>query len=134
MARRASAGDGEYTGRARKGKAFVKSVSQSFIDRIENLHSDLDSERGSYMKSCRSIREEIDSVYTEAVNAGIKKKVLKAEITKRALKAKEEAIRDNLEAEDQDEFDQLELAIGAIDDEDDETSKSSKGETRPVAH
>ena len=57
---------------------FDASVVKSLVGRIDGYFDDLESERGSYMRRCRSIRESIGAVYDEAKARGIPKKELRA--------------------------------------------------------
>jgi uncharacterized protein (UPF0335 family) len=114
MARRASDGEGGGGGSARRGNGFDKAAVEAFITRIENLDTNLSSEKGSYAKRCLEIRQDKDAVYDEAKNAGISKKALKAEIKKRGLKRQLEDVGSDLEGEDRDDFDALELTMGEL--------------------
>ena len=88
----------------------------AFYERIENLYSDLATERGEYMAKCKAIREDITDVIDEAKDvAGIPKKVMKAVIKQQQLLEKAEGVRTNLE-DLADEFDQLKHALGLLED------------------
>lgn len=95
---------------------FDPEKTKSFVERIENLHGDLDKERSAYMLACKGIRGDIKSVLDEAKDAGIPKKELKAVVKTRALAKKLEAIRDDLEGEQQDTYDMIRHAIGDLAD------------------
>lgn len=95
---------------------FDPDMVKAFVDRVESLHNDIASEKGAYMATCKGIREDISSVYDEAKEKGIPKKILKLVIEQRALGRKMEDIREELEQDDQDIFDQLMLALGDLAD------------------
>lgn len=89
---------------------------QGFTDRIENLMDKLASEKGEYMVRCKSIREDVNLVLAEAKDAGIPKKAFRAVIKTRELENKLDAIRDELEAETQETYDQIRHALGDLAD------------------
>jgi F0F1-type ATP synthase membrane subunit b/b' len=106
---------------------------QPFCDRIENLMDQLATEKGEYMQRCKSIREDITLVLTEAKDAGIPKKAFKAVIKTRELEQKLEAIRDDLEAEQQETYDQIRHALGDLADTPLGGATLSKAADRPSA-
>lgn len=87
-----------------------------FVGRIERLYDDLASAKGEYMRRAKTIREDIALVIDDAKTAGIPKKELKAVIKTRDLERKAQAIRDDLEADSQETFDQIRLALGDLAD------------------
>lgn len=95
-----------------RGNGFDPSIAHSFVSRVENLHGDLATEKSEFMTRCKVIHSDIKEVLTEAKNAGIPKKALKNVIKHRALLNKVEDVRNDLEGEDQDNFDQLLNALG----------------------
>lgn len=106
---------GESTRRV--GNGFDPNVVKGYVDRVERLLDDIESERGSFMAKCKSIREDIALVVQEAKDQhGVPKKEFKAVIKARELEAKAERIRDDLEAESQETFDQIRHALGDLAD------------------
>jgi uncharacterized protein (UPF0335 family) len=99
-----------------KTNGYDPAKVQEFVGRIENLHNDIASEKGSFMQICKDIHSDINLVFDEAKEAGIPKKALKKVITARALEAKAAAVREALEGEDQDSFDLLRHALGDLAD------------------
>jgi len=75
------------------GHNSLESKAQPFLKRVEDFHDELDSLRGSYMASCRGVRERIKTVYTEAKDAGVAPRPLKGLVKHRALLRKQEKIR-----------------------------------------
>lgn len=89
---------------------------QDFTDRVERLMGDLLTEKGEYMQRCKVIREDIAQVIAEAKDAGIPKKSFRAVIRVRELEQKLEAIREDLEDEARETFDQIRFALGDLQD------------------
>ena len=119
MARRAKAKteNGEATGvEAIRGNGFDSEMTKGFLDRILNLHSDLLSEQSEYMLHCKAIRGDMTIVYDEAKDKGIPKKALKGAVKKRLLEMRIEAIREDLDGQDQDDYDQVLQALGDLGD------------------
>ena len=99
------------------GNAFQPEVVKGYTDRIERLLADIDSERGEFMSRCKAIREDIALVVQEAKDQhGIPKKEFRAVIKARELEAKADRIRDDLEADSQETFDQIRHALGDLAD------------------
>lgn len=92
-----------------------KTVS-SFVARIESLHEDLLKERSAYMLACKQIRGDITLVLDEAKDAGIPKRALKSVVRVRELEGKAEMVRQELEAEDQQNHDLIRQALGDLAD------------------
>lgn len=99
-----------------RGNGFDPAIAGSFVNRIENLYSDIATEKSEFMTRCKSIHGDIKEVLTEAKNAGIPKKALRNVVKQRALLNKVEDIRNDLEGDDQDSFDQLVIALGKFAD------------------
>lgn len=118
MGRRKKQTDGEATPAAPKhGNGFDPDKCKSFVDRIESLHADIASEMSAALNACKQIHGDIKIVYQEAKDeAGIPKKALKRVIKVRALERKAEEMREELEGEDQDSFDQIRHALGDLAD------------------
>jgi len=91
-------------------------VASDFIARVENLHDDLKSMKGTYMNECKGVREDIKEVYSEAKEAGIPVKALKAEIKTRQLDRRKEEIKAGLDIDEMSAFEQLQEALGGLAD------------------
>jgi uncharacterized protein (UPF0335 family) len=104
----------ERAARAGDNFASPEKVTE-FVDRIENMHDEMESAKGEYMAECKARREDIKSIYDEAKDEGIPKKALKAVITARQLERKAKAARDDLADLDlQDKFDLIRLKLGDL--------------------
>jgi uncharacterized protein (UPF0335 family) len=94
---------------------FEPEVVQELLGKIDGYHADLASERGTFMKTCRSIRESISNVYTEAKARGIPEKELRSLVRIRLNEAKNRKIYEELEADQQHVLSMLATAEGVKD-------------------
>jgi hypothetical protein len=85
---------------------------QSAVANIEQCYSDLASERGKYMASCKKIRDVMAGDYDKASDQGISKKLLKKIIKERELERKIGALTDDLEADERSEHEMLKDKLG----------------------
>lgn len=56
---------------------FDPDVVNNLLGKIDGYDADLDSEKGSYMKKCRDIRERMNAVFEEAKAHGVPQKELR---------------------------------------------------------
>lgn len=89
---------------------------KAIVGKIEGYFDDLASEQGTYMQRCRSIRENIAAAYEEAKAFGLPKKELRAVVKARDLEGKAKAIRDAMEEEQAETYDQIRFALGDLAD------------------
>lgn len=94
---------------------FEPEIVQELLGKIDGYHADLASERGTFMKTCRSIRESISNVYTEAKARGIPEKELRSLVKIRLNEAKNRKIYEELEADQQLTLSMLATAEGVKD-------------------
>lgn len=85
---------------------------QAAVRNIEEHHSDLASERGTYMQRCKRIREAMANDYDTAGNRGISKKLLKKIIKERELERRIESLTDDLEPDERSELEMLVEKLG----------------------
>lgn len=85
--------------KARPPENTVEGKAKVYLERIENVLAELDSERGEYMANCRALRDDIKEIYSEAKDAGVDKKALKGLVDWRILERKQEKLTADLEAE-----------------------------------
>lgn len=100
---------------AQHGNGYDPERTRQCVDRIEALDRKKEAAHMAYMAECAVFAEDKKAVYDEAKDAwGIPKRALKAVIKVRATERKLEAMRDDLEADDQDSFDQIRHALGDL--------------------
>lgn len=80
---------------------YDRTILNSLLKKIDGFHTDLESERGSYMSRCRNIRESIQGVLEEAKAAGIPQKELRTWIKIRTNEAKTSKLYHELEPDQQ---------------------------------
>lgn len=90
----------------------IEGKAAPFLARIENLHDDLESKKGAYMASCKAVRDDIKTVYSEAKEAGVAPKALKGVVRNRQLHRKIDAISDGLDIDEISTYEQLCEALG----------------------
>lgn len=92
----------------------VEGRSAPYLERIENLLTELDSMRGKYMSECKAVREDIKEIYTEARDNGVPSKALKGLVKYRQLERKQKAIADGLDGDEQAAYENLVEALGEL--------------------
>lgn len=107
MAKRVKAADA-----ANATNGFDGDKLKGYIGKIEGYFADMESEKGAYMRRCKSIRESMDVVFEEAKALGIPKKVLKAHVDLRKLENKKEALVAKLDGDDAETFEMMADALG----------------------
>jgi uncharacterized protein (UPF0335 family) len=113
MARRARKDKAaEGNGGAVRANGLDSDLTKSFLDRVLNLYGDLNTERGTYMRQCKDIREDMAAIFDEAKDKGIPMRALKGAVKKRLLEMKIEKIRDDLDGEELDNYDMVLQALG----------------------
>jgi Uncharacterized protein conserved in bacteria (DUF2312) len=82
-------------------------VINALLGKIDGYDRDLLSERGSYMATCRGIRESMKAVYDEAKTAGIPTKELRTLVAIRKNERKNTELFNELEGDQQDNLARL---------------------------
>lgn len=95
---------------------FDAEVLKRFVGEIERHNAQILSYKGEHAQRIGSVKEMISDVYDRAKDAGIGKKQLKAVIRERDLTKKIEAIREDMEEEEAETFDQIKHALGMLSD------------------
>lgn len=91
-------------------------AAKTFVADIERHMKTLDTYRGEYMKRCRDVRDLIAQTYDRAKDAGIPKRELKAVMKARDLERRLADLRDNLDEDSAETFDQIRHALGDLAD------------------
>lgn len=89
---------------------------KGFVSDIEHCLKQLESERGKYMSRCRSIRDDIKAVIEVAKESGISTRALRSVVKARELERKVDKLRDALEDEHQETYDQIRHCLGDLAD------------------
>lgn len=95
---------------------FDAEVLKRFVGEIERHTAQIASYKGEHAQRVQSVKEMISDVYDRAKDAGIGKKELKAVIKERELLEKIEALREEMEEEQAETFDQIKHALGMLND------------------
>jgi len=82
------------------GHNAVDTKAAPFLKRVEDFNEQLESLRGSYMASCKAVREQIKTVYTDAKDAGVRPRPLKGLVKHRQLSRKQDKITASMIDED----------------------------------
>ncbi|WP_441267958.1 hypothetical protein AB7G19_16470 [Bradyrhizobium sp. 215_C5_N1_1] len=83
---------------------------------IEKIDAELLQEKMAYMKRCKVIRDRRADQFDHAADRGIRKKLLKAKIKERGLRRKADAVTDDFEDDDRDEYQMLSEKLGDFGD------------------
>lgn len=111
MARKAET-ETDGHGSAVRSNGYDPDAVKSFVARVESLEGEIEVFRSEFKERCEAVKEDIAAVIGEALAAGIPKKELKAKLKERATRRKADAIRAKLKSHEQDNFDNLGLALG----------------------
>jgi uncharacterized protein (UPF0335 family) len=106
--------NGEQAGAPGIGHNGLPEKGKEFVQRIETLNKDLASEKGAYMATCKTIREDVKAVLTEAAEAGITRRTIKTAVKVRELERRAAEARGDLDIADQDMLDNIRLALGDL--------------------
>lgn len=86
------------------------------VGRIENLAEQKLALHMAYMADCAVINEDIAGIYDDAKEHGIPKKELKKVVKTREMQRKMDAIREDLEDDARETYDQIRHALGDLAD------------------
>src|SRR5690348_13404687 len=95
-----------------KSNGFDADKLQGYIGRIEDIETEISSTMGAAMRECKTLRDDIRDVVTEAKDAGIPVKALKAELKLRALDRDKAKIVARLDQEDEQSLEAIQSALG----------------------
>jgi uncharacterized protein (UPF0335 family) len=85
-----------------------------FLGRVENLEEEIASIMGTAMAECKAKRDDIKEVYSEAKDAGLPMKPLKAEAKLRKLDRDKAKVFAGLNEDDQETLEQFQTALGPL--------------------
>ena len=86
---------------ANSSNAFDPDVVNNLLGKIDGYDADLDSMKGSYMASCRNVRENIKAVYEQGKASGIPEKELRTLVRIRKNERKNQRLFHDLESDQQ---------------------------------
>lgn len=95
---------------------FDKAKTERFVKEIERHFETLATYAGEHRQRCKTVREDISSVYDLAKDAGVPKRELRAVIKERALLKQIDGLREALDDEQAETFDQIKFALGMLSD------------------
>ena len=95
---------------------FDATVLKRFVGEIEKHHGQIASYKGEHAQRVKSVQEMISDVYDRAKDAGVPKRELKAVIKERVLLKRIEALREDLEEEQAETYDQIKHSLGMLSD------------------
>ena len=106
---------GEATGvEALRGNGYDPEMTREFVDSIEENQAEIDGIMQAAKDKCAPIRETIAGIKKDAADKGLPRLELNKVLQKRRLLRKADQIRELLSAEQQDNLDQLEQALGML--------------------
>jgi uncharacterized protein (UPF0335 family) len=89
-------------------------IAEPFVERIENVHKDLETLKGEYMQRCQARREDIKQIYTDAADNGVNRRALKGVVKARALQRKIDGIDDDFEPDEAAAYLELAKSLGPL--------------------
>ena len=96
---------------------YPKGKVTDYVKRFENVEEEIASAKGVFMRKCAKLRKDQADILDEAKSNGIPRKALRKVLKARRLERDAEAVREDLETEEQDQFDLLRHALGDLDDD-----------------
>lgn len=97
---------------AKPTNGFDQDKLKGYIDRVENIKSEIASETGAFMKGIRELKDDIKDILTEAKDQGVPMKALKAELKLRDLDREKDKVVAGLEDDDAESLEQIREALG----------------------
>jgi len=95
-------------------KNSIEGKAKPYLERIENIHEELESLRGTYMSECKALREDIRDIITEAKDKGVPPKALRRLVEHRKLEKRQGELAAGLDEEEAEAFERLVEALGPL--------------------
>lgn len=92
--------------------AKIADKLREYIEEIEEIKDEIDSETGAFMKRVKDKKSEIKNLIADAKNEGIPTKALRAELKLREFDRKKDKVVAGLEESDADELEMIRDALG----------------------
>lgn len=99
---------------AKAARNSLEGIAELFVTRIENVMKDLESEKGTYMATCKTLRGDIKEIVDAAKDKGVPKRALKGIVKYREMERKQNAIADGMDEDDAGAFETLVAALGQL--------------------
>ena len=96
---------------------YPKGKVKDYVSRWENVQEDIQTAHMAYMTKVGRLKEDQSDILEEAKSNGIPRRALKKVLKTRELQRKVEAIREDLEGDEVDQYDLLRHALGDLDDD-----------------
>jgi uncharacterized protein (UPF0335 family) len=96
---------------------YPKGKVKDYVSRWENVQEDIQTAHMAYMTKVGRLKEDQADILEEAKSNGIPRRALKKVLKTRELQRKVEAIREDLEGDEVDQYDLLRHALGDLDDD-----------------
>jgi uncharacterized protein (UPF0335 family) len=89
----------------------IATAAAPFLQRIEEIDDELESEKAAHMAACRTLRSRRKDVFGDAKSAGIAVKPLKAVVKRRKLERSIEALPTDFDLDDSAQYSALAAAF-----------------------
>lgn len=100
----------------RKGNGFDKKAVMGVITDIEGIEAEIRKVKASNAAECKALLDDIKEIKKDAKDNGLPKKLLNAILKKRANEREADDLVKEFDPEEQDLFEQLQLALGMLAD------------------
>lgn len=112
----------------------IEGKSSAYLKRIETLLAEGETAKATYMNECKSRREDVKAIYTEAKDNGIPVKALRGLVKYRELERKQDAIADGLDIDEASTYETLIEALGPLGEAAAKAAGHTKSEAGVSAH
>jgi len=96
------------------GANSIDAKARPFVDGVERIMADMESDKGAYMARCKANRERIKEILTDAKDKGLPVKPMKGIIKHRSLERKKQKIAAGLDIDEQAIYAQLVDTLGEL--------------------
>ncbi len=97
------------------GVNTIDAKARPFIDRVERIMTEMESDKGAYMAKCRANRDKIKDVLTDAKDQGLPVRAMRGIVKFRDLERKQQRIAAKFEdADESDIYRQLVDTLGEL--------------------
>jgi uncharacterized protein (UPF0335 family) len=97
---------------AKPTNGFKGDLLRGYINRVENMETEIGSVMGTAMREVKTLRDDIKEIFSEAKENGVPTKALKAELKLRKLDRDKNKVIAGLAEEDADTLELIQEALG----------------------